>query len=151
VLHDPSDFYDALLEKIGQSQRRITLASLYLGTGAMEQNLIDALHDALQRHDDLTVQILLDYSRGRRKTRISAGNKGHGEPPETASSVSLLTPLVINPMNAGRVSVDLVHMPQLQGWKQNLPSPFDETVATQHLKVCFCECYSCGEAWSVFV
>ena len=48
--------------------------------------------------------------------------------------MSVLAPLV-GKHGHRRVGVSLLQMPQLAGWKQHLPSPFDETVAVMHLKV----------------
>lgn len=67
VIHEPKHFYDVLLEKCRTAKRRITLASLYLGTGRLEEELVSAIGESLQRQgDSLKVKVLLDFTRGSR-------------------------------------------------------------------------------------
>lgn len=40
VIHEPSIFYETVVEKCRTAKRRITLASLYLGTGHLEEQLV---------------------------------------------------------------------------------------------------------------
>lgn len=40
LLEEPKDFYSTLLEKCKSAKKRITLASLYLGTGTLEADLV---------------------------------------------------------------------------------------------------------------
>ena len=40
VIHEPSVFYKTVVEKCRTAKRRITLASLYLGTGHLEEQLV---------------------------------------------------------------------------------------------------------------
>jgi len=40
VIHEPSIFYKTVMEKCRTAKRRITLASLYLGTGHLEEQLV---------------------------------------------------------------------------------------------------------------
>jgi len=40
VIHEPSIFYKTVVEKCRTAKRRITLASLYLGTGHLEEQLV---------------------------------------------------------------------------------------------------------------
>lgn len=39
IIHEPSIFYSTLVEKCKNAKKRITFASLYLGTGKLESNL----------------------------------------------------------------------------------------------------------------
>jgi len=41
VLHKPEDFYETLLERCKSAKSRISLASLYLGTGPLETKLMN--------------------------------------------------------------------------------------------------------------
>lgn len=74
ILTQPMDFYlaiivniDVILKKlIKQAKERICISSLYLGTGKIEQFLVDELLKALQRKPNLKVTILLDHQRGLR-------------------------------------------------------------------------------------
>jgi len=40
VIHEPRIFYNTVVEKCRTAKRRITLASLYLGTGHLEEQLV---------------------------------------------------------------------------------------------------------------
>lgn len=40
VIHEPSIFYKTVVEKCRTAKQRITLASLYLGTGHLEEQLV---------------------------------------------------------------------------------------------------------------
>ena len=42
-MYEPSEFYSTLLEKCKTANKRITLASLYLGTGKLETELVSSL------------------------------------------------------------------------------------------------------------
>ncbi|ELU09495.1 hypothetical protein CAPTEDRAFT_115742 [Capitella teleta] len=119
-LHEPADFYSNLLEQIKKAERRIVIASLYLGTGRMEQKLVDTISETLaQRSLPLKVDILLDYTRGQR---------GH------PNSCSLLVPLL--EQYGSQVSVSLYHTPDLRGMvRRFLPERYNEVVGLQHMKI----------------
>lgn len=40
IIHEPSVFYSTLVQKCKNARKRITFASLYLGTGKLESNLV---------------------------------------------------------------------------------------------------------------
>lgn len=40
IIHEPEVFYSTLLDKCKKAEKRITLASLYLGTGKLEGGLV---------------------------------------------------------------------------------------------------------------
>lgn len=42
VIHEPNVFYKTVVEKCRTAKQRITLASLYLGTGHLEEQLVKA-------------------------------------------------------------------------------------------------------------
>ncbi|MGH0121562.1 UNVERIFIED_CONTAM: hypothetical protein FKN15_040689 [Acipenser sinensis] len=110
---------------IKTAKRRVVMASLYLGTGPLEQELVDCLQEALERSreermaPDLKVSILLDYTRG------SRGKK---------NSRSMLLPLLQR--FPGQMHVSLYHTPDLRGvLKTLIPERFNETIGLQHMKV----------------
>ncbi|XP_069786107.1 CDP-diacylglycerol--glycerol-3-phosphate 3-phosphatidyltransferase, mitochondrial isoform X2 [Narcine bancroftii] len=125
VLTSPSEFYDALKEHIKMAKKRIVLASLYLGTGPLEQELVDCIEEALRRSQeeamtpDLRVAVLLDCTRG------SRGKK---------NSRTMLIPLLKKFPKQVRIS--LYHTPDLRGiLKLLVPERFNETIGLQHIKI----------------
>uniref|UniRef100_A0A3Q3WIA2 CDP-diacylglycerol--glycerol-3-phosphate 3-phosphatidyltransferase n=1 Tax=Mola mola TaxID=94237 RepID=A0A3Q3WIA2_MOLML len=125
ILTSPDQFYQAMKERIKTAKRRVVMASLYLGTGQLEQELVDCMEEALQRSQtnshapDLKVSILLDYTRGSR-----------GQ----VNSRTMLLPLLQRFTSQMRVS--LYHTPDLRGLLRRLvPQRFNETIGVQHIKV----------------
>ncbi|XP_071763988.1 CDP-diacylglycerol--glycerol-3-phosphate 3-phosphatidyltransferase, mitochondrial [Centroberyx gerrardi] len=125
ILTSPDQFYQAMKARIKTAKRRVVMASLYLGTGPLEQDLVDCMEEALQRSQDdshapdLKVSILLDYTRGSR-----------GE----INSRTMLLPLLQRFGSQMRVS--LYHTPDLRGLLRMLvPQRFNETIGVQHIKV----------------
>jgi CDP-diacylglycerol--glycerol-3-phosphate 3-phosphatidyltransferase len=51
VIHEPSIFYKTVVEKCQSAKRRITLASLYLGTGHLEEELVRTNEVMHNRHN----------------------------------------------------------------------------------------------------
>ncbi|RLN91032.1 hypothetical protein BBJ28_00021484 [Nothophytophthora sp. Chile5] len=120
LLPTPTAFYQQLLHNIQHAEKRVTISSLYLGTGKLEQALVEALATRLRERPKLQVQLVLDYSRGQRGG-------------QTASSVTMLAPLLQEfPDN---VELFLFRVPQLSGLKAKLPPPFNETLGVSHAKV----------------
>ncbi|XP_077594640.1 CDP-diacylglycerol--glycerol-3-phosphate 3-phosphatidyltransferase, mitochondrial isoform X1 [Stigmatopora nigra] len=122
VISSPDQFYQTLKARIRTAKRRVVLASLYLGTGPLEQDLVDCLEEALENSppsSDLRVSVLLDYTRGSR-----------GQ----INSRTMLLPLLQRFNSQMRVS--LYHSPDLRGLLKLLAPPrFNETVGVQHIKV----------------
>ncbi|KAL3967938.1 E3 ubiquitin-protein ligase [Sarotherodon galilaeus] len=125
ILTSPDQFYQAMKARIKTAQRRVVMASLYLGTGQLEQELVDCMEEALQRSQDnsqspdLKVSILLDYTRGSRGK---------------INSRTMLLPLLQRFTSQMRVS--LYHTPDLRGLLRLLvPQRFNETIGVQHIKV----------------
>ncbi|NWW96689.1 PGPS1 protein, partial [Rhynochetos jubatus] len=125
VLSSPAEFYELLKVQIRTAKRRVVMASLYLGTGLLEQELVDCLGETLEKSlqargsSDLRVSILLDYTRG------SRGRK---------NSRTMLVPLLQRFPEQVRVS--LFHTPNLRGLLRLLmPERFNETIGLQHIKV----------------
>uniref|UniRef100_A0A6J0VBP8 CDP-diacylglycerol--glycerol-3-phosphate 3-phosphatidyltransferase n=1 Tax=Pogona vitticeps TaxID=103695 RepID=A0A6J0VBP8_9SAUR len=125
VISSPTEFYKLLKEQIKMAKERVVLASLYLGTGPLEQELVDCIEMTLERSlqeselSSLRVSILLDFTRG------SRGQK---------NSRTMLLPLLKRFPEQVRVS--LFHTPNLRGLLRLLvPERFNETIGLQHIKV----------------
>ncbi|XP_045691870.1 CDP-diacylglycerol--glycerol-3-phosphate 3-phosphatidyltransferase, mitochondrial [Phyllostomus hastatus] len=125
VLSSPAEFFELMKGQIKAARRRVVMASLYLGTGPLEQELVDCLEIALERSlraespSDLRVSVLLDFTRG------SRGRK---------NSRTMLLPLLQRFPEQVRVS--LFHTPSLRGLLRLLvPERFNETIGLQHIKV----------------
>lgn len=120
ILHEPQEFYKALYEKCLTAQKRITLVSLYLGTGAMESNLVTAmLNNTYFINGSLKINILLDYTRGSRFTNNSR--------------TALIPLLKRNNINC---NVSLYHTPVLRGLRKKLaPNRWNELFGLQHMKL----------------
>lgn len=125
ILNTPDEFYQTLKTNFKNAKKRIVIASLYLGTGQLEQDLVNGIEYACERakssgNKDFEVHILLDYNRGSRGGEVS--------------SRTMLTPLLER--FEGMVQVSLYHTPDLSGYlKQYLPPKLDETLGVQHMKV----------------
>ncbi|XP_022256654.1 CDP-diacylglycerol--glycerol-3-phosphate 3-phosphatidyltransferase, mitochondrial-like isoform X2 [Limulus polyphemus] len=118
VLRQPSEFYDRLKELASKAKERVTIASLYIGTGTREEKLVSSLRTALA-NADCEVQVLLDVTRGSRGIK---------------NSRTLLLPLIQD--FPGRMQVSLYHAPALRGWiKKLLPERWNEIISLTHLKI----------------
>ncbi|KAJ8728227.1 hypothetical protein PYW08_016612 [Mythimna loreyi] len=119
IINDPKKFYDILCERFQKANRRISVASLYLGIGSMEKKLLDITKKNLKDKKCLNFKVLLDYQRGTR-----------GE----VNSVTQLRDFVNELPN--QCSVNLYQTPRLQGsWSKALPSRYNELVGLQHMKL----------------
>nr|XP_002169178.3 unnamed protein product [Hydra vulgaris] len=119
VLTHPEEFYKELLLQSSIANKRISLASLYLGNGEKEEKLIQVICDNLKKKEKpFEVNILLEYTRGSRGAK---------------SSRTVLLPLK---KHFGSTStVALFHTPNLRGiLKAIIPPRFDETVNVSHVK-----------------
>lgn len=45
IINEPTEFYESLLKNASQAKHRISLASLYLGIGKLEMDLVNAIQD----------------------------------------------------------------------------------------------------------
>lgn len=115
----PEAFWERLRAMLRGARRQISLASLYWGTQEREAQLVDDMAYALAASPDLHVRVVVDYSRGRRRT-------------PNGNTVSFLRDLAVK--HPGRVEVHLHKMPQFDGLASWLPSPLDECVAVFHFK-----------------
>jgi len=120
-IQEPSDFYNSLINGIKTAKKRITFASLYLGIGKLENEMINEMILACEKNPELKVHVLLDGLRG---TRLS---------PEKESSATLLHRL--KSKFPERVTISLYHTPDLNGiLKKVLPPRVNETIGVNHLK-----------------
>lgn len=119
IISDPRLFYDTLCERFRNASRRIHVASLYTGTGAMEKQLLKIAKVNLEKQSSLKFKVLLDYQRATR-----------GE----VNSVSLLKEFIDDIPE--QCSVDLYQTPKLYGpWSKALPSRYNELIGLQHMKL----------------
>ncbi|KAI5623339.1 CDP-diacylglycerol--glycerol-3-phosphate 3-phosphatidyltransferase, mitochondrial, partial [Silurus asotus] len=124
ILHSPDEFYQAMKARIKRARSRVVISSLYLGTGPLEQDLVDCMEEALKHSQedaaaDFKVSVLLDYTRGSRGKN---------------NSRTMLLPLLHRFPEQMRVS--LYHTPDLRGLLRLLvPERFNETIGVQHIKV----------------
>ncbi|XP_059470727.1 CDP-diacylglycerol--glycerol-3-phosphate 3-phosphatidyltransferase, mitochondrial [Neocloeon triangulifer] len=116
VLRSPAEFYETLIERCQGAVHRVTLASLYLGTGPLATQLASTLDSRLTELPTLRLRVLLDFSRASR-----------GE----VNSRTLLLPLTAK---GGKVA--LYHSPELRGIvRKLLPQRWNEVVGLQHMKI----------------
>ncbi|CAH1135983.1 unnamed protein product [Ceutorhynchus assimilis] len=120
IISEPKQFYEELLELCKSATQRITLASLYLGTGELEKQLVKALSTNKQfQNNKLIINVLLDYTRGSR---------------DEVNSRTMLCPLLSqNPKNC---TISLYHTPALRGLlKKYMPNRWNELIGLQHMKL----------------
>uniref|UniRef100_A0A913HCJ9 CDP-diacylglycerol--glycerol-3-phosphate 3-phosphatidyltransferase n=1 Tax=Strongyloides stercoralis TaxID=6248 RepID=A0A913HCJ9_STRER len=117
IIYEPKQFYETLCKLASNAQKRITLSTLYLGTGKLEKELINKISSNKNFCDNkLKVNFLCDYLRGTR-----------GEP---TNSVSVLKDL------HSKGNIYLYHTPDLRGVaKKVLPERVNEIVGVQHMKL----------------
>ncbi|XP_045125336.1 CDP-diacylglycerol--glycerol-3-phosphate 3-phosphatidyltransferase, mitochondrial-like isoform X2 [Portunus trituberculatus] len=119
VIVDPREFYQELLDKAGGARKRISISSLYLGTGKLEERLVSVVGQRVAAVDGLQVHWLLDHTRGSRGQH---------------SSRSMLHPLLAQYPHS--CSVSLYHTPNLRGLLRRLiPQRWNETIGLQHMKL----------------
>lgn len=123
VINEPIEFFEELVRKSRQSEHRITLSSLYIGTGPKERQLIGTVRHALECKPRLRATLLFDYTRS---TRVDQTN---------VSSKDVLRDLV-----SDRSRVSLFLSPEFSKFFKKfflLPSQKkNEIVSLQHMK-CF--------------
>jgi len=119
VINEPRVFYSTLLEKASKARSRITLASLYLGNGNHEKDLVDSLENCLVSNSECRIRILLDANRGSRGSQ---------------NSRTMLLPLIKS--HESHCSVHFYHTPALRGYlKSILPERWNEIIGLQHMKI----------------
>lgn len=135
-LSTPREFYDVLLSGCRLAQRRVTLASLYLGTGPLERDLVSMLvRRCLETHAagrQLEVAMQFDLNRGLRRVPSEPG-----APPESqyASSAHLALEVLRGAPDPARVHTGLTLMPQQRGLLGRLlPPRLVEVLGVFHIK-----------------
>ncbi|KAG6552434.1 hypothetical protein Mapa_005995 [Marchantia paleacea] len=134
LLDTPGDFYEAIKEGIRNSRRRVVMASLYIGTGKLEAELVDALAE----NPVLRVTMLFDALRATRPTHDSADCC-------FTSSAAMLSCLLLSKSakwrqrksseDGERLKVSLYRTPDLTKTLQwLLPARVNEVVGVCHLK-----------------
>lgn len=118
IISEPKDFYETLLQRASTAKNRISLASLYLGVGKLESDLLKVIQQNLNQNDELRINILLDYTRGTRGKN---------------NSKAMLMPLIKQSPNC---NLSLYHTPLLRGITKRLaPSRWNELLGLQHMKI----------------
>lgn len=118
VISEPKEFYEILVQHASTAKHRISLASLYLGVGELESNLVKVIQRNISQNDDLKINVLLDYTRGTR------GKK---------NSKAMLMPLIKQSPN---FNLSLYHTPNLRGMTKRLaPARWNELLGLQHMKI----------------
>lgn len=120
IICEPQQFYETLLHYCKNASRRITLVSLYLGTGDLENQLVKALTENQQFQDrKLIINVLLDFTRGSRNRN---------------NSRTALQPLLQD--NETNCTISLYHTPVLRGLlKKYMPNRYNELIGLQHMKL----------------
>ena len=98
VLASPSDLYDTLLAGARSARHRVSLASLYLGSGESESRLVDELVASQHRAPARHLSLLLDYHRARRPGALTLASRLAATP---RTSVHLLASPSAPPPSAG--------------------------------------------------
>ncbi|KAL2740823.1 hypothetical protein V1478_000964 [Vespula squamosa] len=121
IIHEPVHFYGTLLKMCKFAKKRITFASLYLGTGKLESELVQTIeHAILSSNGNIKARFLLDYMRGSRGTQ---------------NSRKMLEPL-LKGKYAHCSEVFLYHTPKLRGLlKVIMPDRYNEVIGLQHMKL----------------
>jgi len=122
VIHEPSHFYEQLLNRSATAKKRVVLSALYLGVGPKEVELVSRLQGNLAANPQLRVNFLLDCCRG---SRMVAGS----------SSCTLVSRLQEGE-GGERCRGHFYHTPKLRGaLRKVLPQRWNEIVGLQHCKV----------------
>lgn len=135
-LHSPASFYEHLLQGIASARRRVTLASLYLGTGPMEQTLLQSIVERT-RSQPLDVLLQMDASRSLRNVRTAAthASSTQATPSSFTSSAHMLSEAMQRVSRPARMRVGLTGMPQTRSWlAQRMPDRYREGAGVFHMK-----------------
>jgi len=120
IITEPSQFYSTILQYCQEASYRVTLVSLYLGTGDLETKIVNALLTNKQfQNRKLLINILFDYTRGSRNQH---------------NSRTILQPLL--QQNDANCTLSLYHTPLLRGLlKHYMPNRYNELIGLQHMKL----------------
>ncbi|MCO5559067.1 hypothetical protein L7F22_012659 [Adiantum nelumboides] len=145
VLDTPSQFYDTLKSSIRAAKDRVVISALYIGTGPLEQELLDVIAESLGSKPGLQALLLFDALRSTRKVRVEDGAGSAGQTPKFRSSTEMLTQMLLPdsakwrsgkfPQHDNRIRVALYRTPDLtKGLERILPSRLNEIVGVCHMK-----------------
>ncbi|RVE44096.1 hypothetical protein evm_011262 [Chilo suppressalis] len=119
IMNDPRSFYDTLCERFQNANRRISIASLYIGTGTLERKLLAVTKENVMMKKNLKFTVVVDYQRGTR-----------GE----INSKTVLQDFVNDVPD--QCNITLFQTPRLHGsWSKVLPARYNEIVGLQHMKL----------------
>lgn len=117
IITEPQAFYTKLQALCTNAVNRIGIASLYIGTGQLESNLIKDIEQNVCNNSELKVNILIDFTRGTR------GDSSKN------SSKQILQPILNSSTNT---SLSLYHTPKLRGLKKRvMPDRWNELIGLQ--------------------
>ena len=141
-LSSPTEFYSTLLTHIKSARTRITLSSLYLGTGPLEESLVAALHARLREEPQLYVAIHLDLPRALRRSNDTTTSSSSPWPVAKSSADLLLrlcrdpsSPNIVDTSVSCRVRIGLALLPRLRGpIARFIPPRFKEALGVWHAK-----------------
>jgi CDP-diacylglycerol--glycerol-3-phosphate 3-phosphatidyltransferase len=112
-LYTPREFYDKLIDLVSHANKRISIATLYVGDSPMERKLLETIGKG-----DRAVHILLDGLRGNRKDKSSS-----------ISSIEMIRKY------CPTATIDPFVTPLFKGMNKLLPPRLNEIVGTQHMKL----------------
>eukprot|EP00250_Pteridium_aquilinum_P015737 c22734_g1_i1 orf=1351-2520(-) len=146
VLYSPSQFYNMLKACIRAAKDRVVISSLYIGTGPLEQDLLDVVAESLRNNPSLQALFLFDALRSTRIVRSEDGAGLTSQSPKFRSSADMLAQMLLadsvksrsakGVRNEDRVRVALYRTPDLtKGLEKILPSRLNEVVGVCHMKV----------------
>ncbi|KAL5106396.1 hypothetical protein TcWFU_008662 [Taenia crassiceps] len=136
ILANPDAFYNALEEGVKRARRRVVLATLYLGSGELEKQLIEAI--AMNKNNP-QVTLLADATRSTRTVKATAEfadvqQRGMNEVTTATQSSPLFLLQRIAKLPSSRVALYQSH--HLRGWMRRfLPERLNELLGLQHMKV----------------
>ena len=115
ILKTPNEFYNTILSLIGKAKKRISITSLYLGTGNLEKKVVECIEKKAKKNG-IELNIIMD------KNRCERIEKGK-------NSLTLLSPLskhlyLYNNINSS-------HLP----FTNYLPSMLKELLGVFHTKI----------------
>eukprot|EP01083_Nonionella_stella_P072228 194567_1 len=122
VLTSPDQFYRKLMEMSKSAEKRVYLASLYMGHSDMCHDLISTLSNNAKLNPSLRIQIMLDFFRGTRGAQSGS------------SSVDLLSPFLS--AHETQAQLALFHSPSVSSmWRSVLGERHNEIISLQHIKI----------------
>lgn len=145
VLDTPSQFYESLKSCIRSAKDRIVMSALYIGTGPLEQELLDVVAESLGSNPGLQALLLFDALRSTRKVRAEDGAGSPSGSTKFRSSTDMLTQMLLADsakwrsvrrlQHDNRIRVALYRTPDLtKGLERILPSRLNEVVGVCHMK-----------------